>query len=187
MQMHHIGTREITTERLVLNRLTAEDVDSISQWSSDPSVYEYLSAYPKSRPEVERVVANIVDSYSRSDVYYWAIRLQGKPGVVGVIFVDAVFERSCMCDVEFLLSRQQWGCGYAEEALRAVISYLFAGTECHRVQAKVPISHRAGEITLHRVGMFREGVLRESYMDKSRPDSWMDMVIYGVLDYEWKN
>lgn len=47
--MHHAGTEPITTERLVLDRLTLDDVDSISQWASDPSVYEYLTAYPKSR------------------------------------------------------------------------------------------------------------------------------------------
>lgn len=184
--MHHAGTQLIETERLILDRLTRDDVDSISSWSGDPAVYQYLSAYPKSRAEVEKVVGMVVDAYARPDCYYWAIRIKGSKDVIGVIFMDTVYDRNCMCAVEFILARRHWGFGYAEEALRAIINYMFTHTDCHRMQAKAPINHRAGEVTLHRVGMFREGVLREAYMDKEHPDSWNDMVIYGVLSSEWQ-
>lgn len=183
--MQHAGTQPIETNRLILDRLTLNDLDSLSSWTCDTAVYQYLSAYPKSRPEVERMLKAITDAYIRPDFYYWAIRIKGSTNVIGVIFMDNIFDRNCMVAVEFLLSRRHWGNGYAEEALRGVIDYMFTHTDCHRVQAKTPINHRAGEITLHRVGMFREGILREAYMDKEHPNSWNDMVIYGILSSEW--
>ena len=71
------------------------------------------------------------------------------------------------------------GKGYATEAARAVLRYLFGEVSFHRVQAKCCVENTASERVMQRIGMVREGVLRDFFL--GRDHRRHDVVLYAAL------
>ena len=70
------------------------------------------------------------------------------------------------------------GQGYAQEAVRLLVEYLFAGYPVERVAASTEDENKPAQRVLERVGFQREGVLRRAMF---RDGQWRDIAIYGIL------
>lgn len=75
------------------------------------------------------------------------------------------------------------GKGFAKEAVRIFVEYLFAGYPVERVMAFTEAENIPAQRVLAKVGFQREGKLRRSTFRDGR---WRDMFIYGVLRRETK-
>lgn len=71
--------------------------------------------------------------------------------------------------------------GYAEEAVRLLIDYLFAGHPVERVTAFTDEGNRPAQRAMESVGFQREGVLRRAMF---RDGQWRDIAVYGILRAE---
>ena len=73
--MKHCGTQELTTERLVLRRMTTDDCEMMfGNWANDPEVTRYLRWEPHRDWVVTMAYLNeIVKQYDRPDFYDWGI------------------------------------------------------------------------------------------------------------------
>lgn len=70
------------------------------------------------------------------------------------------------------------GLGHGARAQRMLVTYLFATTPAHRVQASTDVSNLAEQRALERAGFQREGVARGAQW---RGGTWHDLVIYASL------
>jgi RimJ/RimL family protein N-acetyltransferase len=70
------------------------------------------------------------------------------------------------------------GEGYATEAVRMLVEYLFAGYPVERVAAFTDHENRASQRVMERVGFRREGILRRAMF---RDGQWRDVAVYGIL------
>ena len=78
--------------------------------------------------------------------------------------------------------REQWGNGYAQEAVELVCRYMFGELRMHKVQAYVYAFNRRS-LSMHRkFGMAQEGVLREAQFTDGR---FWDTVIFGMTADEF--
>nr|WP_237539370.1 GNAT family protein [Streptomyces sp. SID4951] len=76
------------------------------------------------------------------------------------------------------------GHGYATEASRALLKLGFEELQLHRIQAELDGRNTASARLLERLGMRREGHLRENeFLD----GEWSDEVIYAMLAREWRD
>ena len=86
--MNHIGTIELTTERLTLRRFELEDAASAYyNWTSDPEVTKYLT-WPthQSVEQTEQVIKEFwIANYDKKDFYEWAIELNEIEQPIGSI------------------------------------------------------------------------------------------------------
>jgi RimJ/RimL family protein N-acetyltransferase len=80
------------------------------------------------------------------------------------------------------LAPQHQGCGFALEAVRAVLGYLFAELGVHRACASIDPRNAPSLALFERVGMRQEGRLRQSVWFKGE---WADDVVFAVLKSEW--
>ena len=87
------------------------------------------------------------------------------------------------CEIGFTLAERYQGHGYATEAARLLIGYLFTVRGKHRIIAHVDPRNAPSAAVLERLGMRREGHLRESTWAKGE---WTDDLLYAVLDHEWQ-
>ena len=73
--MKHCGTQELTTERLVLRRMTTDDCEMMfGNWANAPEVTRYLRWEPHRDWVVTMAYLNeIVKQYDRPDFYDWGI------------------------------------------------------------------------------------------------------------------
>jgi len=72
---------------------------------------------------------------------------------------------------------------YATEAARALLTFGFGQLRLHRIFATCDPANTASARVLEKIGMQREGLLREHEWVKGR---WRDSFLYAILDHEWK-
>lgn len=70
------------------------------------------------------------------------------------------------------------GRGAGARAQRLLVSYLFAHTRAHRIQAETEVDNIAEQRALEKAGFFREGVMRGYSFRDGR---YRDEVLYGIL------
>lgn len=75
------------------------------------------------------------------------------------------------------------GQGYAGEAVRLLVGYLFAGYASERISAFTEAANLPAQRVLEKVGFQREGELKQSIF---RDGGWRDILIYGLLRQEWQ-
>ena len=73
------------------------------------------------------------------------------------------------------------GKGYATEAVRLLVEYLFAGYPVERVAAFTDEENREAQRVMENVGFRREGILRRATF---RDGHWQDIALYSILRHE---
>jgi RimJ/RimL family protein N-acetyltransferase len=73
------------------------------------------------------------------------------------------------------------GRGFAQEGVKLLVEYLFAGYPVERVTAFTDEENRAAQRVMESVGFQREGILRRATF---RDGLWRDIALYGILRHE---
>lgn len=182
--MEHYGTQKLETERLILRRFCKNDADDcFINYAADEELYLFISDTVKTRDYIENEwLASADEAYAENDTYYWAIEVKGENKVIGEIFVDDYGTSNRWCELDWKIGRAYWNNGYATEAAKAVTEYLFNTVGFHRIQAKCAAENIGSERVMQKLGMTREGVLREFFRGKD--GCYHDVVIYSLLRNE---
>ena len=80
------------------------------------------------------------------------------------------------------LARENHGQGFATEALACLLDALFERLKQNRVVADTDVENTASWTLLERLGLKREGHLRQSLWFKGR---WADEYLYAIRRDEW--
>ncbi|MFF2480060.1 GNAT family N-acetyltransferase [Paenibacillus sp. NPDC058071] len=173
----------IETDRLFVRTLEMKDRDRFFNYRSMPEVYKYQSWKPEDVSDAEKfisanmaVVPNTRDSWLQLAVCLKDGELVGD---IGIHFMDDDFQM----EIGYSFSPENQGVGYASEAVRAVIDYLFGGLGKHRITGSVdPDNHKSIKL-LEKVGFRKEAHFIKSYRMN---DQWYDDCVYAILAEEWK-
>jgi len=169
------------TERLILRRFTPND------WQD---LYEYLSQEETVKYEPYDVFAEEAakrEAVRRSgDENFWAVCLKDSGKLIGNIYLaKQEFET---WELGYVFNVDYQGMGYATEAARAIVDDAFRNHEAHRVAAMCNPLNEASWKLLERLGMRREGHLRQNIWfkkNKAGDPIWQDTYEYGILAGEW--
>ena len=74
------------------------------------------------------------------------------------------------------------GKGYATEAVRLLVDYLFSGYPTERIAAFTDAENIRAQRVMEGIGFQREGTLRRAMF---RDGQWRDVAIYGLLRQAW--
>lgn len=175
----------LTSDRIALRRFTPPDLDCFVRYRSDPEVARYQgwdAPYPRSAGE--RMIAELAgehpDTAGKWFQYAMVLRLTNEFIGDCASGTDAGDPR--MAEIGFTLRPEYRGHGYATEGARTLLGYLFESRGKHRVTASCDPRNAASARVLERLGMRREGHLRESTWAKGE---WTDDLLYAMLDREW--
>ena len=173
----------ITTDRLLLSKLELNHREDFFKYRSLPQICEYQSFKAKSLSVVDDFINAIASNPNIPNTWFQLAivnKIDNKLiGDVGIHFLGD----NAQVEVGYTLAPGFQGQGYATEALKAVISYLFFDLEKHRITASVDPNNIESIRLLERLGMRKEGHFIKSFkMD----DMWFDDCIYAILKDEWK-
>ena len=179
--MNHLGTQELTSNRLILRRFTIDDTRAMyDNWASDPEVTTYLS-WPTHQSEeiTATVLEDWVKSYEKSDYYQWAITLKEHgPEPIGSIGVVRQSKSTSMLHIGYCLGKPWWRQGITSEALKTVIDFLFTEVEANRIEARFdPRNANSGKV-MQACGMTCEGTMRQA--DRNN-QGICDAACYAIL------
>ncbi|MBL0767405.1 GNAT family N-acetyltransferase [Sphingopyxis sp. DHUNG17] len=169
----------LTTGRLRLRQLVADDAPALHGALSDSRVMQWWSSGPHgSLAESEEYLRwnSAIDNGHRC----WAITLDGDAALGWVILRE---RRAGVAEIGYILGREQWGRGIAREALARVIDYGFDAANLRRIFADTDPDNGASIGLLERLGFVCEGRLRAEWETHI---GIRDSLIYGLLREEWR-
>ncbi len=170
----------LSTERLVLRPFEPADADDVFEYARDREFGRFLEVpAPYARADAEKYVAIQVGA-DWSKLASLAITFQGS--VVGGIDlrIDPPEHNAGM---GYSIARKLWGRGLVTEAAAAVISLAFEEYRLHKVWAHADVRNKASWRVMEKIGMSREGLLREHHFVRGEAG---DVYSYGILRSEWE-
>jgi ribosomal-protein-alanine N-acetyltransferase len=183
--MNHVGTKELSTDRLLLRKIRLEDAqDMFENWASDGEVTKYLTwSAHQHLDDTKRIIEMWMKDLDEPHVYRWAIELKSIGKVIGTIDLVNVDSRHQCGVFGYCLSRSFWNQGITSEALFVMLKYLFGEGDFHRIEASHLIENPASGKVMIKCGMKQEGIRRKKFL--GHDGKFHDLVIYGILEEEF--
>ena len=170
-------------KRLCLRGPTDADTDDLFALFSDPEVMRYWSRAPmRERGEAEGLIGEILGAFERRELINWVVAGHDDR-VVGTCTLFRFDPRHRRAEVGYALRSDQWGRGYAAEAVALVIDWALQALDLHRIEADIDPRNDGSRRLLERLGFRREGLLRERFFDG---DAAGDSEFFGLLAQEWR-
>jgi ribosomal-protein-alanine N-acetyltransferase len=168
----------LETERLRLQPLTEADAAPMFPLMDDAEVMAYWDIPEIDDPDlVAGIVAGQVAQMAEGQAFYWSIRALDGDAFMGACDLSEIDRRHKRAEVGFMLGREAWGQGYAQEAMQAVLSYA-ATLGLRRLLARTHQGNRRSETLLHKLGFEEEGTLRGHVL---RDGDRRDCRLFGLL------
>ena len=171
---------ELSTERLWLRPFRLADLPHVQRYAIRPDFYRYL---PIAEQTPETVAAFFharlnVDSEEPRMTYILAIEPYAIGHIVGAVRLQIQDWEHRQGDLGFCLDSDYSGRGYGTEAINRLIRFGFDRLKLHRIWAMADTDNDRSCALLERVGMVREGRLRD---DKLVRGEWRSSCLYAIL------
>jgi ribosomal-protein-alanine N-acetyltransferase len=157
--------RILETERLVLRKLTLEDLDALAELYRDPEVRRFFPDGTRTREETLEELEWIIDVYyGRHGFGLWATLLKESGEFVGRCgLIPWTIEGRDEVEVAYLLGRPHWGQGLATEAARAVVTHAFTELRLPRLICLIDPANAASKAVAVKIGMSFERKVLDEY------------------------
>lgn len=173
----------IETSRLRLRGFREEDWRAVHAYSVDPEVVRYVPGDPPSEEETREIIRSWMNGQSDCPPRHdFAVTVPPDDFVIGWCCLRISEGDDRIGELMYVVNRGFWGRGYATEAARGVLSYGFSELKLHRIYATCRSANTASWHALEKLGMRREGLLREHVWIRGQ---WLDSYLYAILDHEW--
>lgn len=155
----------LETERLLLRRLTLDDLDALYALYRDPEVRHYFPdgtlTYEATKEELEWII----------DVYYgkygyglWATIHKPTGAFIGRCgLLPWTIEEQFEIEVAYLIAKEYWGQGLGTEAAQAILRYGFEQVGAPRLICLIEAENRASQAVAHKIGMRFEREIEDKY------------------------
>ena len=166
--MNLIGTKKLETERLILRRLKAKDSkEAFDNWCSNPNVARFtLWDAHKDVSVTERLYSMWEKEYEFNDTFRWIVELKDTHELIGTIDVASkTFIKFGSVELGYCYGEKFWHKGYATEALKRVIRFLFDEVELDVLYADYMERNPNSGKVMEKSGMTYEGVQRGRVID----------------------
>jgi RimJ/RimL family protein N-acetyltransferase len=175
----------VTTERLAIRSLTVDDLSRHHTIFSNPDTVRYLYEEPLTLQGAEEHLARRckVDLPQDGEWLNLGVEVAGEGVLIGELGVAMLSEANRHCEIGYVFDPTFSGHGYATEATAFVVDVAFTFLNAHRVSARLDARNFASQRLLERLGMRREGHLKENEYVKGE---WTDEAIYATLVDEWR-
>jgi RimJ/RimL family protein N-acetyltransferase len=163
--------------RVTLVTLHVEDVtERYVRWMSDPLVIRYLESR-HAPSSAERVREFVATTQADADQHLMAIRLQDGDEHIGNIKLGPVNRVHRSADIGIIIGeRDQWGKGYATEAIALMTDHAFGTLGLHKLNAGCYAPNEGSARAFEKAGWTREGLRRAQYLSDGE---WVDEILVG--------
>ena len=174
----------LSNERVVLREMVISDWIDVHRYASQAIVCQYQPWGPNTEEESEVFVSQVVED---------SIKVPRRRFVFAIIYQEAMIGAGELNirdftnragEVGYIVNPNYWGKGIATEVASLLIDFGFNELNMHRIYATCDPRNIGSAKVLDKVGMTREGRIRDDLLIK---DGWRDSLLYSILENEWKN
>ncbi len=170
----------LETPRLLLRDFTADDWPAVLAYQRDPRylrLYEWADRTPAA---VQAFVQMFVDQQHAQPRtrFQLAVTLRATGELIGNCGIRRDSPMSHEAEIGYEIAPDQWGRGYASEAVAAIVGFGIETLRVHRITAWLVADNVASARVLEKNGFQLEGRLRDKEMYKGR---YWDVLMYARL------
>lgn len=177
----------LDTPRLWLRPFQDTDLEAFAAYRGDPEVARYQGwKKPFTLAMAAAFIAEMKAARPAvgSAWFQYALERKTAPGLIGDVAFHLLAEDSRQAEIGFTLACAYQGQGYALEAVRRLLAYLFYDLQLHRVTAGCDGRNERSYFLLERLGMRREAHFLDSFEDE---DGWGSEYRYAILRSEFSH
>lgn len=177
------STIEIISDRLILRPIKMEDSDSIFRYRSNSLVNQYQGWIPKTIDDVHDFIKNkvSVDIDITNTWYQLVIITRENSELIGDIGIHFLDSDKFQVEIGCTLDKNYHGKGYATEALKETMNFLFNSLNKRRIIASIDPRNTKSIELFERLGFRKEAHFKESILINNE---WVDDLIYAILKDE---
>ncbi len=175
----------ISTDRLILRKISPDDYRDMYEYSSSSKVTRYLLWHRHPNINYTREYAKyLMDKYREGVFYDWAIEVKENHKMIGTVgFSSFDFEGNC-AEIGYVLAPDYQHEGYATEAAKRVIEFGFSTLHADKIYARYMYRNHASRRVMDRCGMLPERVDRRAVKRGLR---YTDVVVCSILSSQYYN
>lgn len=162
----------LETSRLLLRPFRESDFPDVHAYASDPEVVRHMEWGPntadQTRTFLEEAIAGASAPLDRWKSLDLAVQLRGGERVIGSCALHRDGSTCGDAALGYCFHKAYWARGYATEAAAALLAFAFREIGLHRVYATCSPENAASARVLEKIGMTREGHLRENLVARGR-------------------
>lgn len=170
---------------MVLRRIQIQDAEELLGYRSLEEVYRFQGWKPSGLDDARDFITNrTAQEFDKPNTWYqFGIYLKDSEQLIGDIGVHFKEPDGKQVELGYTLSPLYQGHGYATEAVRLIVDYLFREMGKHKITGSVDPLNEKSMALLERLGMRREAHFKKSYWNGS---CWCDDVLYEIRCEEWR-
>lgn len=178
----------LETKRLLLKKHTLGNALKMNKWENDKVLLYYDDDVPEdeelvpiesTKKYIEKIIKNNDDSILRLGIHK---KEQGLLiGFCMIAFIDT-YNKSCKLGIT-IGEKNEWGKGYAKEAVNELIRYCFEELNMNRIGVEIYSFNDRSIKLFEGLGFVREGIIRELVFKKGK---FEDEYVYGLLRRDWE-
>jgi RimJ/RimL family protein N-acetyltransferase len=176
----------ITGRRVRLREVGADDAAAAMAWAADPEFFRYMAYAPVADQAAEEEFLRGIQDQARARPrvqYHVGVVWLATDELIGMVRLGITSAEHREGDLGYGLRLDRAGQGITTEAAGLLLRFGFETLRLHRVFAYHHPDNRASERVMEKLGMQREGTLRENLFEHG---AWRDSVVHSVLEHEWR-
>ena len=175
---------ELMSDRLLLRRITNEDVAEIFALRSSPELMRYIP-----RPLITTVeeagpyITRADNMIAAGEGIEWAITIKGNRRLIGKAGLYRIQPANHRSELGYMLLPEYQGKGIATEAVKLMLDFGFDRLNLHSMEAVIDPGNIASERVLQKCGFVKEAHIKENELFNG---VYLDTVIYSLLRRNYK-
>jgi [ribosomal protein S5]-alanine N-acetyltransferase len=172
---------ELTTERVLLRKITMDDAPAIYFLRSDEAVLRFIGKEPAtSLKEAEEFIQRISTFIENNETIMWAISLLDDPALaIGTICFWRLQPENYRAEIGYALHPAYWRKGIMKESIQKVIEYGFETMKLHSIEARISEENVASASILDATGFVKEAHLKEEFYFRG---NFLDTIIFSRIN-----
>ena len=171
------------TQRLTLRPIQATDKAAVFDYRSDAETNKYQGWIPKTEKEVEDFIAKNHTEFNLPDTWFQLVIIEKESEkIIGDMGIHFIGTENQQVELGCTLNKTFQNKGYATEALRGIIDFLFKELKKHRIVTSIDPENESSIRLVERLGFRKEAHFVESLYFNGQ---WVDDIVYALLAREW--
>lgn len=170
----------LSAAHIDLREIVESDWPAVHAYGSDPEVVKFELWGPNTEAESRDFVARCLRAQAEEArrSFELAVTLRDGGQLIGAAGVRLLSAEHSEAEIGYAFARAHWGRGLATEAARALLAFGFGELGLHRISATCHAANLASARVLEKIGMRREGTLRQNRLQRG---AWRDSHLYAIL------
>ncbi|MBD7944389.1 GNAT family N-acetyltransferase [Psychrobacillus sp. Sa2BUA9] len=173
----------LETERLILRKVTLEDIQDMYLYGSDEEVSKYVTWNTlETISDTKGFVEFVLNKYENKQVSPWGIECKENGKFIATIDFVWWQPNNKTAEIGYVISKDYWRKGLTSEVAKEIIKFGFEKMDLVRIQARCDVENIGSARVMEKAGMSFEGIIRKGIFVKGMH---RDLKMYSILKEEF--